>query len=250
MDKLNIEYWEKRASLGESSGSQDEIAKQIETAAIFKYIKDKMDVLEFGCGNGATAIEAREIFKIAIKGLDYSVKMIKSALANSNGMKDIFFEQGNIMYQPEMGRKFDLVYTQRCLINLPDWDAQKKAIKYLTSLLKPGGRYIMCENSMNGLDGINRLREKVCLPEIKVPWHNCYFDDDSLWVLHWDIEAIIEQRNDFSATYYFLSRVVNAWLAQREGKDPDYNSPINHLAALLPSVGDTAQGKIWVWKKL
>ena len=53
-----------------------------------------------------------------------------------------------------------------------------------------------------------------------------------------------------SSTYYFLSRVVNAWLAAKEGKEPDYNSPVNELALHLPAIGDMGQGRTWVWKRV
>jgi len=240
----NLEHWDKRAELGESSGSDDMIAKQLETRAIFKYIKDGMSVLEFGCGNGETAIEMAGKFDVKIRAFDYSVKMLIPAFELTDGADNICFKYEDIMDEHEFDEKFDLVYTQRCLINLPDWEAQKKAIKYLTSLLKPGGIYVMCENSLDGLYNINKLRGMLGLTGIHSPWHNLYFNDYAL--LNLEIPVVRLQHIDsFSSTYYFLSRVVNAGVSD----NPDYNSPINKLALKLPATGNTAQGKIWVWRK-
>jgi hypothetical protein len=35
----------------------------------------------------------------------------------------------------------------------------------------------------------------------------------------------------------------------QNGKEPEYDSPINQLALKLPPFGDIGQTKIWVWRK-
>jgi hypothetical protein len=158
----------------------------------------------------------------------------------------ILFREGDVTNLCELPQDFDLVYTERVLINLMDWDTQKKAIAALTNLLKVGGRYAMLENSLDGLDKINALRQQVGLDPVIPPWHNRYFRDSE--VADISIPGVaLEKVVCHSSTYYFLSRVVNAWLAAREGKEPDYNSPVNELALHLPPVGDMGQGRIWVW---
>ena len=107
----------------------------------------------------------------------------------------------------------------------------------------------MCENSQDGLDKINELRSLVGLPEITPPWHNHYLRDS-------DIEQSsfpglkLDAVRHYSSTYYFLSRVVNASLAQKEGKEPEYDAPVNQLALQLPSIGEMGQGRIWQWRAL
>ena len=59
----------------------------------------------------------------------------------------------------------------------------------------------------------------------------------------------LEKVHDYSSTYYFISRVVNAWQAAREGCEPDYEAPINELAMLLPPIGNVGQGRLWIWRK-
>jgi ubiquinone/menaquinone biosynthesis C-methylase UbiE len=245
-------YWNERATLGQLAGSKDYLAKQLEIEAIAKYVKDGQKVLDFGCGNGITAIELARRYSIDIIGIDYAGEMVKAAsgLAKNESLKgNVSFITGEIQDLEHFKERFDLIYTERVLINLSDFSSQKHAIITLTHLLKPDSLYVMCENSQDGLNSINMLRKQIGLSEIKPPWHNRYFNDDEIMELR--IPGIVLYKvEDYSSTYYFLSRIVNAWLAKNEGREPDYNAPINQLSLLLPSIGSFGQGRIWVWKKI
>ena len=161
----------------------------------------------------------------------------------------VTFQVGDLETFPEFSDKFDLIYTERALINLADWTAQRKAIISIGNRLRGGGLYVMCENSQDGLDKINVLREQVGLSTITPPWHNRYIRDAEVGEASLpglELEDIVY----YSSTYYFLSRVVNAWLAQQEGKEPEYDAPINQLALQLDSFGDLGQGRIWLWRNV
>jgi ubiquinone/menaquinone biosynthesis C-methylase UbiE len=209
-------------------------------------------VLDMGCGNGITAIELARQYEVDVKGFDFAQEMVKAAtdLAADQTLKgSVEFQVGNVMDVSNISDKFDLIYTERTLINLPDWPTQAQGLKNIVSLLAPGGLYVMCENSQDGLDKINDFRKQIDLSEITPPWHNRYLRDaevESLEVPNAKLEGV----NYYSSTYYFLSRVVNAWFAAQEGHDPDYNAPVNLLALKLPAVGDLGQGRIWLWRKL
>lgn len=246
------QYWESRAAFGQEAGSKDVIAKALEVEAIARYVKDGMHILEIGCGNGLTAIELGKRFCVDILGIDYAEKMVEAAnglMANERVKGTINFRIGDVSTLPCLETYYDLIYTERVLINLKDWEAQKKAITDITERLRLGGVYVMCENSMDGLERINDLRKMVGVSPITPPWHNLYFRDADLQQL--EIRGIkLEKVDCYSATYYFLSRVVNAWLAQEEGKEPSYDAAVNKLALKLPAFGDTAQGRIWLWRKI
>jgi len=161
---------------------------------------------------------------------------------------NVKFQVGDVASLTTLNQKFDLIYTERMLINLPDWPAQKGAIIGLTKLLKPNGKYVMCENSQDGLDAINDMRVKAGLEKVIPPWHNRYIKDTEVNTLN--IPGIkLEEIHHYSSTYYFLSRVVNAWLARQEGKEPSYEASVNQLALLLPPFGEIGQGRIWIWQK-
>jgi ubiquinone/menaquinone biosynthesis C-methylase UbiE len=244
-------FWNSRAKLGQLAGTRDVIAKQLEVDAISTYVRDGMRILEVGCGNGITAIELARRHKVEILGIDFAADMIAvagSTLAGQQLKGSAKFQVGDVLGSLGFTERFDLIYSERVLINLPDWTAQRQAILNITGLLADEGVYVMCENSQDGLAQINSLREQVGLPAIIPPWHNRYFRNSEVEQISLP-GVILEAINDYSSTYYFLSRVVNACLAAQEGKDPDYSAPINQLALRLPPIGDFGQGRIWLWRK-
>jgi SAM-dependent methyltransferase len=245
-------FWNSRAGLGQAAGTRDLILKQLEIEAISKYVCEGMRVLDAGCGNGTTAIEIASRYNVHVVGFDFAKGMIKAAIAmaaDADLKGSVNFQAGDIRNMPETLGKFDLVYTERVLINLPDWPTQRCAISDLTNLLVDDGMYVMCENSQDGLDKINLLRECVGLCRIEPPWHNRYLQDAE--IEQCTIPGVrLEAIEYFTSTYYFLSRVVNAWLAAQEEKEPDYDAPVNQLALRLPPIGDLGQTRIWLWRRM
>lgn len=245
-----LDFWNSRAGLGQWAGTRDVTAKQLEIEVIAGYVCDGMRVLDFGCGNGITAIELARRYAVNVTGVDFAEQMVVAATELSQGQTlkgSVRFMTGNVENPAPLG-KFDLIYTERVLINLPDWPAQKQALGRILDLLADGGLFVMCENSQDGLDKINSLRERVGLPAVMPPWHNRYLRDAEVNEFVYP-NTKLESINHYSSTYYFLSRVVNAWLAAQEGKEPEYEAPINQLALQLPPIGDLGQGRIWLWRK-
>ncbi len=249
--KSVFDYWNQRASLGVRAGSDDYIGTEIEVAAIARHLRSGMKVVEFGCGNGITAIELVKKLDLHITCFDFAPAMIEEArrLAQKESVADrLTFSVANVSDEPPLPENVDTIYTQRMIINLPDWSSQASAIRYLARSVKVGGHYLMCENSTTGLARLNELRASAGLRKIDPPWHNVYLEDDSVAKLQ--ISGVrLAGVEPFMATYYFLSRVINAWFAQREGNEPRYDAPVNQLALHIPSFGDCSQTKLWVFEK-
>jgi ubiquinone/menaquinone biosynthesis C-methylase UbiE len=246
-----LDHWNQRASLATRAGSDDTLAKELEIEALSQHIRDGMVVAEFGCGNATTALELLKRHDIELYCFDFSPAMIEQArkVVRDAGMEArIHLMVCDVRNEPAIGKKFDLVYTERMIINLPDWATQAGAIRYLLGHVKPGGQYLMCENSAPGLDYLNKLRLLAGLQAITPPWHNVYLVDELVASMEIPGARLVDVEL-FSSTYYFLSRVVNAWLAAREGVQPSYDAPVNQLALLLPPFGDCAQGRLWVFEK-
>ena len=246
-----LAFWNSRAQLGYCAGTNDFILKEMEVNTIAGYIRDGMRILDFGCGNCVTAIALAKTYKVHIHCVDFSQGMIAEGTraAYDEGVIDyLSFEIGDTSILKNFNNEFDCVYTERVIINLKTWEEQARAIADIIKTLRNGGQYIMCENSMDGLDEINKLRATVQLEPISPPWHNLYLCDEKVAAL--EIEGVsLVSVNHFSATYYLFSRVMNAALARDNGTEPNYDSPINKLAARLPSIGTSAQVKIWLWQK-
>ena len=77
--KARFKFWNTNAKLKKLAGSKDYNAKIIEIEALSKFFKKNIRVLEFGCGNGHTAIELAKRFNVKIDACDYSPEMISEA---------------------------------------------------------------------------------------------------------------------------------------------------------------------------
>jgi ubiquinone/menaquinone biosynthesis C-methylase UbiE len=246
------DFWNCRATLGYTAGTDDFVMKKMEIDAIKNRIRHGMKILDFGCGNGITALAIAEDIDAHIVGIDYAEEMIAYAIkAVQNtalkGHMEFLVGDGNML--GSLDADFDLAYTERCLINFETWEAQLETIKKILSVLRVGGKFIMCENSADGLAEINRLRLPLGLNMIESPWHNRYFNDYEINTAVIENAKLVEV-DSFSSTYYFLSRVINAALAKNDGLAPRYDDAINMLAMKLPALTFCSQVKIWIWEKL
>ena len=256
MNKDAKQFWDDRSKFGQLAGTNDLIAKQIEMKAISSYIQGGTDVLDVGCGNGMTALYLAQNKRVHVDGIDYSEGMVLSANKLAGEMEytgtlkgSVSFWQDDINLMKPLVKKYDVIYTERMIVNLLTWGEQRKAIKLIFSMLKHGGIYVMCENSHNGLQEINHARLSIGLQPIVAPWHNRYLIDDEILSIEYP-GISLEDINYYSSTYYFISRIINAWDAKQQGNsEPDYNSPCNRLALELPPMGNFGQGRIWIWRK-
>lgn len=249
-----LSFWNDRAKLGQSAGSNDEILKSIEMLEISKSLKDGLKILEIGCGNGITAIDYIKKFNVDILAIDYAEKMIEEANKNLENNQNL--TKGKVVFKTmrlndleSINEKFDLIYSERVLINLDSWDDQREILIKISNLLNQNGIFCMCENSIDGLNKINEFRGFCNLNEITPPWHNRYFKEEELISFSDEKYMKLIETRSFTSTYYFLSRVVNAALAKEKLEEPQYDSPINLLSLSLPPIGDFGQTKLWLWSK-
>ena len=127
------DYWENRAA-GDSSvqsTTQDVYLREIEFNAVSDHIQNYAAhlVADVGCGDGRTTTRlARKHPGIAFTGFDYSSSMIENArdVNAASDLVNIRFDQLDIC--DGLSECFELIYTTRCLINLPSWALQKTAI--------------------------------------------------------------------------------------------------------------------------
>lgn len=248
--KASLKFWNSNAKLKKFAGTKDYNAKILEIETLSRFFKKNIRVLEFGCGNGYTALEMAKRFNVKIDACDYSPEMILEAkkFQKKKLSKRVNFFLADIKEKLKIKPIYDLVFTERMLINLDTWVSQKKSIIKLVKFLKPKGLLVLMENSATGLKKINDYRSLLGLKKVKAPWHNLYLDDEKM--LNFKIKNCkLIEIIPYSSTYYFLSRVVNAWLAKEKGIEPNYNAKINKLALKLPSISNCAQGKIYLYKK-
>lgn len=224
--------------------------QHLEINALLKYVNDGEHTIDIGCGKGYATLYMAWKKKISILGVDYSDEMISVArenlrLVESRLRGNATFAVGNVL-SLQSGEEFDAVITERCLINLPSWRQQKKAIHEISGMVKKGGLFLMLEGSKQGLARLNQIRLQNGLNEIPVVWHNLFFDDHLVEAYASRFFECINI-DDFCSTYMLISRVLHPALVAPE--EPKYEAKINGLAANMPNFGDFGYEKLFAFRK-
>ena len=249
-------FWEEQAAQHHCSSlatSPDTIAYHLELAQMKKMIPTGSKVLDIGCGNGVKGTALAKEQDIDYTGLDYADEMIRQAHELLQSEKEplrgkVRFLSGDILHSSSLPNEvFDIVMTDRCLINLSTTDNMISAVRNIHSLLQEKGIYLMFENSLQALENLNQVRRTFAMPDIQVRWHNIYIDEHKFfYAIAGEFELI--ETVSFASTYYLLSRTLNALLTP-PGTEISYMSELNQLSAKLPSLGDFSPVKLFVLRK-
>ncbi len=233
----NSTFWQEQAKKFKDdvkSVNFDHIQEQMEIETIAPLLSQSKVICDLGCGIGQT------IFSLIKKGvdaqfcgLDFTKEMINVAKE-----KEAQLQLNNVAFYHKSATdtdiadlfdfKFDTLISKRLLINLKG-DLKLQAIKNIHNLLVPNGLYIMVENFMEPLDKTNQAREVLGLDPIQVHHFNEYLRDDFFNKISDLFE--VERQIDPLSSYYFISRVLNAYESQIKNESPQYDAAIN-LASL------------------
>lgn len=209
--KLVQNYWEDPNTIS----IIDKNLHKIEIDIASKYLMPSDAVADIGCGDGQATVEyAKKVKHItAIERSDFLLKKAK-AVAEEDKLANIKFKKADILTM-DLKEQFDVVITQRLLINLLSWPEQQKGLLNIYRALKPGGRYIMIENTTDSFNALNEMRTEVDLSPIPQHWHNRFFDFEKL-------EKFLEGKFQILKVwdlglYYFLTRVYSQMFASFKG---------------------------------
>ncbi|MBT0962832.1 class I SAM-dependent methyltransferase [Denitromonas iodatirespirans] len=133
-------FWDWIADRYAKQPVPDAAAYQHKLDVTRQYFTPDMQVLEFGCGTGTTAI-SHAPHVAQIRAIDVSPKMLDIARqkAAAAGVSNVRFEQSSIDALAAADASFDVVMGHSILHLLRDKDA---AIAKVHRLLKPGGVFI------------------------------------------------------------------------------------------------------------
>jgi ubiquinone/menaquinone biosynthesis C-methylase UbiE len=228
MDKIKKHYKKLAKEFGRSKkmSMMDVNTKDLEVDEIIKYLGilachfTDPKILEIGCGNGYTAAKINKAFNVELTGIDFCKDLIK--IARKRGLKNTEFKAGNVLQIPFPDETFEIIFTERCLINLESWEKQKRALSEIHRVLKNGGVYIMIEAFTDGLRDLNAARSALGLEPIGQPFHNKYIEKARfVSFMKGRFKLFSEKhqeyapklRTNFLSSYYFGSRVVYPALA-------------------------------------
>jgi SAM-dependent methyltransferase len=236
--------------IAETSTIQDFRTRKLEIDAICSYIKSGQRILEVGCGNGYTAKIITLRFKVTLDAFDFSPDLI--ALAQQQKIEHpkgtVTFSQKDALKFKTV-KKYDLIFTERCIQNLPTWEDQQIALHNIAQSLKPGGFFVMLESFWTGLNNLNAARSELDLPKIDPPWHNLFFDEDTTIHYMSDQGCRYADQNPFLSGYYFGSRILLPAIMPK-GKPVKSKSVLNDYFWQLPPAGDFCPMKIMRFQKI
>jgi len=139
MDR-RAKFWNRIANRYARQPVADEAAYQKKLQVTREYLRPDMEVLEFGCGTGSTAIVHAPYVK-HIRAIDISPKMIQIARdkAKAANIGNIDFDCAAIDDFVQPDESLDVVMGHSILHLLEDRD---EAIAKIHRMLKPGGIFV------------------------------------------------------------------------------------------------------------
>jgi ubiquinone/menaquinone biosynthesis C-methylase UbiE len=136
----SVKFWDKIADRYSKQPVADEAAYQKKLQVTREYFRPDMEVLEFGCGTGSTAISHAPYVK-HILAIDISSKMIEIAQgkADEKKIQNVTFRCSTIDDFSTSDRSLDAVLGLSILHLLND---KEEVIAKVHKMLKPGGIFV------------------------------------------------------------------------------------------------------------
>jgi SAM-dependent methyltransferase len=241
-----IDHWTKQATenkLHWKATTKTHTIKALEINALYKAFQKahlrQAEVLEVGCGNGYNLLELSELMPYNFTGIDYIPEMINYANI-LKGDKKITYEHRELF---NLEKSYDIIFTDRCLINLGTKRSQQDAFDHLASKVNPGGSLIILENFVKGHEKQNECRRVLGMKPREVAPYNLFLDDDFLE--HAKEKMNLVHEDDFGGLHDLITYVLT---------DADYKCPMIESATKL-SIGignalkDYGQNRLYMFKQ-
>lgn len=141
-------FWDKIAERYSKQPIADEAAYEKKLQVTRENLKSDMEVLEFGCGTGSTAIIHAPYVK-HIRAIDISSKMIEIAQgkAAAKSIENITFERSTIEELSVKDQSLDVVLGLSILYLL---ESKEEVIAKVYKMLKPGGIFVSSSTCLEG----------------------------------------------------------------------------------------------------
>ncbi len=240
--KAHWQDWAKTYGTSLRATTKTSSAKRVELDALVRAfrrvlgdIRGKKRVFEAGCGNGQNCLYLAEVFPtLSFLGADYVNDMVDAArkLARERAISEdrACFFQRDILELGDLGPPFDVIFTDRCLINLNTDELQKQALTGLCRYLKPGGYLIMIENSVKAHEQQNDARKVIGLEPRKPASFNHFLNEEVI-CSHLVTQGMkIEEVEDFISLHDLVLYVLVPFINDGE---INYDHPLVHAATEL-----------------
>ena len=137
-----------------------------------RVIPPDSSILEVGCGNASSFLGPLSSNHRAY-GIDLNMEMLLAAKSHKE-IKGIIRSEACCL--PFGDASFDVVYTNRCLINVLDEDMQRLAIREAFRVAKPDGVVVFVENFEQPVRRLNRVTIRLHAGTPDIDDHNLLLD--------------------------------------------------------------------------
>jgi len=217
-------------------------------------------VLEIGCGNGYNCCAlSKEFLDLNFTGVDYIANMIVNAknLAETEGCKNINYIVGDILdiNKVELLSTYDIVFTDRCIINLDTPEKQKQGIRNLVQKTTIGGHIIIIENSTLTYEKQNLCRELVGLEKRAPAQYNLFISESLIVECENEMNLKLLDIHDFGSLHDLFLYVI---LPKTNNGEIEYDSKIieaitdfciKTAAISKNKFGDFGQNRLYLLRK-
>ncbi len=250
-DHIILDHYKKVAKnqgLHRNSTIQDPVIRDAEIGFFLKSLKrfgeDRGDfnfsVLDVGCGNGILLTKIKERFPtLDLYGMEFSPELL--ALAKSRELSGVDFYQGDARLKESYPKKFDVILSERSIINILEAREQKQALYLIADHLNEGGCYFHSESYFEPLVNLNRARREMQLENIEPSKHNRFLREFNILALR-DHKKLVEiesvMPSNYLSTHFFVSRILHQ-LIRPEGGKVKYSHLVSFMAeGFGPGVGN------------
>ena len=265
-EKIVVEHYQEQASelgLSPSSTMPDETVRKTELEVFEQVLrivgKKDSSILEIGCGNGVLLSELEKWGYVNVEGMDYVEEFVQ--LANSRNLP-FPVTQGDVKSLNYPDNYFDIILSERVIINLMDENDQRQAFEELNRILKHGGFLLCFEGFKTPLENLNQARKEFELVEIPMARQNLWFSDKFFEeIVNKYFKIINTDDSDFPpskilSNHYFMTRVFHAVMEnasnlKEEGKrNTLFSIFFSQLACQSSPIGDFSPVKFYLLEKV
>lgn len=247
-----LDYWNRE----DVDSHYDKNIVQQEVRLIKQYLYPFLKVLEVGCGEGEKTMEYSMINNIDIHSIDFSDTRLRRAAKRVGRKSNVRFKRVNMIDKDQINSMildncYDVVISERFLINILDWNKQIEVISSLKNKLVNDGLLLMIEGSEDGVKELNAFRKLFGLQEIPIRSHNLFLRDKEFAIMMtksgWKLESI-----QGLGEYHLLTRGLRPVFDKELNWDSDFNkvAASRGMKEILKLGEKFSRLKFWVWRKV
>ncbi|HLE10444.1 MAG: hypothetical protein A2504_16025 [Bdellovibrionales bacterium RIFOXYD12_FULL_39_22] len=215
-----------------------------------KIHKKELTVLDVGCGNGHTLATVSQRFPgCMFYGLEFSPDLFQ--LATSRKIPNVEIIHHDCRQEIPFNVNFDLIYTERVIINILNRKDQYIAVDNISKRLSPQGRYLAMESFRESLVELNLARREMCLEDVSPSKHNLFLSEHFANKLERFGLHRIPTAMPFNhmSTHFYVTRVFHKAIRPEGGKVKFSRMAQFFTEALPPAIGNYSPIQFHLFEK-